>query len=83
MADKSLGGQGEPASWAFAITPGSDELAVYPRALYVGVAGDVEVTMLGDGVSATFVGVPAGTILPIRVSHVTAGTTADSILGLY
>lgn len=75
---------GNPASGAFSVTPADDtDLTYYTRALYVGGAGNVEViTMAGETV--VFVGVPAGTILPIRVSRVKAtNTTATSILGLY
>lgn len=67
-----------PAATAFAITPGSSDLAKTTRAIYVGGAGDVTVTML-DGSSVTFVGVPAGTFMPIRATKVTAATASDLI----
>jgi len=83
--DVTQGGIGEPATHAVAVTPDDvDTLANVSRALYVGVTGDVTVTMYGNGNNATFVGVPAGTILPIRVSKVLAtGTDATDILNLY
>lgn len=52
------------------------------RALYVGVGGDIAVTM-ADGQVVTFVGVPTGVVLPIQVSKVMAATVATSILALY
>lgn len=53
------------------------------RAIYVGVTGDIAVRMVGDQTTPTFVGVPAGTILPIAVDKVlSTGTTASSIIGL-
>ena len=74
-------GAESPATNATAITPGASALANFPRALYVGGAGNVTVTMLG-GQSVTFTAVPAGSILPIRCTHVTAAT-ATAILGLW
>lgn len=61
------------------------------RGLWVGGAGDVKVTMAGelpktDGATTTFTGVPAGTLLPIKVKTVFSsanGTSATSILALY
>lgn len=53
------------------------------RALYVGGAGDVAVTMEGGG-NVTFVGVAAGTILPIAATALlNTGTTATSVVALY
>jgi hypothetical protein len=60
-----------------------DTLTQACRALYVGGAGNVAVTMEGGG-NLTFVGVAAGTILPIACTVVlNSGTTATSILALY
>ncbi len=71
-----------PAIRAAAVTPSdSTDLGFCGRALYVGGAGTVVVDMVESGSSISFVGVPAGTILPIRVKRVRAtGTTATSIL---
>lgn len=70
------------ASGAIAITKSdSTVLSPTPRAIYVGGAGDLAVTMI-DGTTVTFSGVPAGTTLPIRCSKVMAATTATNILGL-
>jgi hypothetical protein len=71
-----------PARGAFSITPADGtDLAIYPKALYVGTAGDVKVDMR-DGTTVTFTG--AIGVLPIRVKRVySTGTTATNILGLY
>lgn len=72
-----------PASKAAAITPNdSADLAFATRAIYVGGAGNLAVQMQLDG-AVTFVAVPAGSILPIRVARVLAtGTTATNLIGL-
>jgi hypothetical protein len=71
-----------PPEHALAILPDdAGDLPQVTRALYVGAAGDVTVRMRG-GEAVTFVGVSAGTLLPVRVSRVLAsGTTAAGILG--
>ena len=53
------------------------------RALYIGGAGDVAlVTENGD--SVTFVGLLAGTILPVRCTRVdSTNTTATSIVAIW
>lgn len=51
-------------------------------AVYVGVAGTVKVTTFG-GDTASFIGVAAGSILPVLVSKVwKVGTDADSMVAL-
>lgn len=53
------------------------------RGLYVGATGTVKVDMVGGG-TVTFVGVPAGAVLPIQARRVYAtGTTATTILALW
>ena len=73
-----------PAERAFAITSNdSTDLTVYPRAIYVGGAGNVKVTTLG-GDTVTLNGAVAGSILPVRVVRVfSTGTTATNLIGLY
>ncbi|MGZ4849851.1 MAG: spike base protein, RCAP_Rcc01079 family [Candidatus Bathyarchaeia archaeon] len=73
---------------AFVITP-SDTLVLSqpPRAIFVGNTGNIQVQMLGtlnsDPTKYIFYNVPAGTILPIRVSMVLLDfTTATNLLGL-
>lgn len=71
---------------AFSITTGSSELAQTTRGLYVGATGNVCVQMLGydnSNTVVTFVAVPAGVTLPIRVTKVFANTTANSLVGLF
>lgn len=68
-----------PAVDAFAITPGASPLPRTVKALFIGGAGDITVTTL-LGTSITFT-VPAGSILPLVCTHVTAAT-ATGIRGL-
>lgn len=70
-----------PASNAIAVTPGVSALGNVTRALYVGAAGDVEVTMAGGG-DVTFSGVSAGTIIPIRATHVLTAA-GGSVIALW
>ena len=73
-----------PAIQAFAVTKSDTVLFARPtKALYVGGAGDVAVLLADDTASVIFSAVPAGTILPVRVTKVlSTGTTATLILGL-
>lgn len=72
-----------PSFDAAAVTP-SDYAEIPPcRALYVGGAGDLNV-VTAAGTTVKFVGVGAGSILPVVVTKVlSAGTTATSIVALY
>lgn len=69
------------AHGAVAVT--KSDVTIFPvtRALYVGGAGALEVTM-ADGQVVTFAAVPVG-ILPIQVTQVRAATVATNILALY
>ena len=73
-----------PAERAFAITGNdSTDLTIFPRAIYVGGAGNIKVTTIG-GDTVTFSGALAGTIIPVRVTRVfSTDTTATNLLGLY
>jgi len=73
-----------PATGGEAVTPhDTNELTSVSRGLYVGVGGNVAVVM-ADGTPLTFVGVNAGTMLPIRVKQVkSTNTTAASIVAVY
>lgn len=73
-------GLDSPARNAAAVTPGATALDNVTRALFIGGAGDVTVTMKGGG-SVTFAA-GDGAILPIVVTHVTAAT-ATGIVALW
>ena len=77
-------GLDSPALRIFAVTPSdSVDFSRSCRALYIGGDGDVSlVTPAGD--TATFVGLTAGSILPVRTARVNAtATTATNIVGLW
>jgi hypothetical protein len=73
-----------PASAGSEVTPSDgDALPVPSRALYVGSGGTMAIRML-SGDNLTFVDVPSGSFLPIRVSQVhSTGTTAGAIVALF
>lgn len=85
MADFYLPNQNDasPAQRAETVDISSDDhtLDRISRGLYVGTSGDVTVTMYGGG-DVTFANVPAGTILPIRVSVVKDTSTASDMVAL-
>jgi len=68
---------------AFDIVPGPGVLLHCTRGLYVGTAGNVQITM-AEGETVTLNNLDAGVIHRLRVTHVLApGTTALNIIGLY
>lgn len=73
-----------PACNAVAVNPSDTaDLAFASKALYVGGAGNVALVTVG-GDTVTYVGVPAGSYLSVRVRRVLAtGTTASSIISEY
>ncbi len=75
----------DPSRYALAVTPhDTTEIAggQLTRGLYVGGAGNVVAIVGGNAI--TFVGVPAGSILPIRTNRVNStNTTATSIVALF
>ena len=73
-----------PADNAVAVTKhDTTELTYVSRGIYVGGAGDMTVLTLG-GETTQFVGIAAGTLLPIRVRRVNStGTTVTAIVALY
>lgn len=80
--------QESPARSSFAITPhDTNEVnpgGFQPRAIYVGVMGDITMSLFGDGgVDTVWQAVPIG-ILPVHPKFIRAtGTTASGIVGLY
>lgn len=73
-----------PARDAQAVTP-SDTVALsaITRGVYVGQTGALAVQMAG-GQTVVFQGLPAGSLLPIRASHIRAtGTTATGLVALW
>lgn len=76
------------SSYATAITAHAtnpiDSNSARPRALYVGTTGNVAVKFTGSSTTVVFVAVPAGTVLPIRPTHlVSVTTTASDIVALW
>lgn len=69
---------------AAAVTPSDATVYEEPtRAVYVGGAGNLRVDMVSGG-TVTFVGLSAGTLLPIQADRVYAtSTTATDIIALY
>lgn len=81
-----LFGSADSADGAVAVTPGASELTYYTRAVYIGGAGNLECEMLNASdawASITFIGLPAGTVLPIQTRKITAGSTCTSIIALW
>ena len=74
-----------PGNNLVSITPSdSTDRPQVSRGIYVGGAGNLVVTPAAGGSNVTFVAVPAGTVLPIRVSRILAtSTTATSLINLY
>lgn len=73
----------ESSSYYFAITPSDTVNFDYiVRAVYVGGAGNV-VAVRPDGTAVTFVGVVAGTWLPLNAMRINStSTTATNMVGL-
>lgn len=71
-----------PAYNATAVTKSDSTVLPATRGLYIGVSGDVVVTMAGGATPITFKAVPVG-VLPIQVTKVLAATAATDIIALY
>jgi hypothetical protein len=67
---------------AFTITPhASNALAKKADGIWVGVAGDVNLTTLGG--TTLVIKAAASTVIPLQVTHVkVSGTTATDMVGL-
>lgn len=73
-----------PATHGAVITPSDVTTFVATRGLWVGGAGNVRVTMVGDAGDVIISGVAAGTLLPISVTAVlSTNTTATLIVALW
>lgn len=84
MADKiQLNPPGSFAN-AFAVTPhDTNPLARIARALYVGGAGAITCRPYGATADVVFSAVPAGSTIPLAVTHVrSTGTAATGIVAL-
>ena len=68
---------------AFSITPSDAANLGNVAVVYVGVAGNVRVTT-AQGDDVTFLGLPAGVVVPVQVLKVwAASTTATNLIGIY
>lgn len=77
-----LGDPAAPCDEAVAVTK-SDTVAIAlanVRYLYVGGTGDVSVQMALTGSAILFSAVPAGTLLPIRITRVNNTNTSASLM---
>ena len=73
-----------PAEAGMAISPSdSTALSHVTRAVYIGAGGDLR-GIMHNGTEVTLRGLPAGMLLPIRISRVWAtGTTASNLVALW
>lgn len=73
-----------PSRAPFSITPhDSTALGVVPKALYIGVGGNVVCRGVDGSADVTFKNLANGQILDVRAQYVRAtGTTATDIIGL-
>lgn len=73
----------DPARDASTVTPSDTTVLGGVRGLFVGGAGNINVTTEG-GTTLVFTGVAAGSIIPLRVVKVlSTSTTATNIVALY
>lgn len=74
-----------PATRGVAVVPhDANALADIPKALFVGMGGDLVARGANDASDVTFKNLAAGSVLPFRARFVRAtGTTAASIVALY
>lgn len=81
-----LTGGDAPALTAAPVTPSDTDLLLPPsRALWVGSTGDLAVVMEGDNSNTviTFIGIPSGTWMPLRVKFVMEASTASDIVAVF
>lgn len=71
-----------PAFSAIAVT--LDAVIPACRGIYVGVAGDISITMVNVGTAVIFKNAAAGSTIPVQASKInTTGTTATNLVVLY
>lgn len=71
------------AHGATALTLNDSTVFAVTRAVFVGVGGNLKVTMV-DGQAVTFKNVPSGSVLPIQITSAwSTGTTVTDVLALY
>ena len=69
---------------AQAVTTSDSTIYSGIRAVYVGGAGDIALKFPGNNTAVVFVGVPAGSFLSLKPTHIMAtGTTATSIVAIF
>ena len=71
---------------AVALSTAHTTLSYVPRAVYVGAGGNIVCIPAGSTDTVTFVAVPTGTLLPMRVSVIlgtTYGTNAASMVAMW
>lgn len=74
----------DPGSRLAAVTPSDSTDLTGARAVYVGGAGNVALIAIDDSAAVTFTAVPAGHIIPVRVSRVmSTNTTATNIVAIF
>ncbi len=73
-----------PAEICFAIVPDDNaDIQMATKALYVGQGGNLRLVSVRNENAISFMNVPSGAILDVRVRQVLAtGTTASDIVGL-
>ncbi len=74
----------EPSRNPFAVTPNdSTELAIIPKALFIGTGGSIALRGVGAAADVIFRNVASGQVLDVRAQFVRAtGTTAADIVAL-
>ncbi len=74
-----------PMYSSFAAVTKSDSTLVNCRALYVGGAGNIALSHSSSASAVTFLGIPAGTVLPVMLEQgrvMSTGTDATGIVAL-
>ncbi len=74
-----------PGTRAVAITPhNTNALTDIPKALYVGVGGDITMRGLNGAADVLWKNVQSGQIIPFRAQFIrSTGTTATNIVAIY